>query len=205
MSPFKESVPELLVGFEDCHYFWEPKWERYTVKVLPGEFCISKEDVVLSTVLGSCISVCIFDPLVKMGGMNHFMLPANNAQEDIERPLRYGLFAMEQLMNAMMKNGCKRESMQIKVTGGGAMISGLISIGSQNIEFIKKYIEEESLQLISTDLGGDQARRVAYFPKTGRMLVKKLSHLDDQRLITQESTYRTNVDKSLDDTEIELF
>jgi chemotaxis protein CheD len=205
MSLCKVSLPKVLPGFENSHCFWEAKWERYTVKVLPGEFYISKEDIVLSTVLGSCISVCIYDPLLDFGGMNHFMLPASSEQDDIERPLRYGLFAMEQLINGMMKNGCTRENMQIKVTGGGALISGLISIGTQNINFIKKYIVEENLQLISIDLGGDQARRVAYFPKTGRMLVKKLSHLDDQHLITQESTYRTNVDKSLDDTEIELF
>jgi chemotaxis protein CheD len=205
MSLCKASLPKVLPGFENNHCFWEPKWQRYTVKVLPGEFYISKEDIVLSTVLGSCISVCIYDPLLDFGGMNHFMLPASSVQDDIERPLRYGLFAMEQLINGMMKNGCKRENMQIKVTGGGAMISGLISIGAQNIDFIKKYIEEENLQLISIDLGGDQARRVAYFPKPGRMLGKKLSLLDDQHLITQESTYRTNVDKSLDDTEIELF
>lgn len=200
----RPEIPQQLSDFSHFGPFWEPRWKRYAVKVKPGEHYVANEDVVITTVLGSCISACIYDPVMRLGGLNHFMLPAGEA-DHIGSSSRYGLFAMEQLINDMMKQGCQRQDMQVKLTGGGNMMVGLSDIGQQNIDFILKYIEDEGLNLIASDLGGDQARRVAYFPLEGRMLVNKLDHREDQRLIEEERSYRVEVDRNLDDSDVELF
>ncbi len=201
----KGAPPTALSGFEKVHSFWDPRWKRYAVKVKPGEYYIADQDMVITTVLGSCVSACIVDPKLKLGGLNHFMLPSGSADEDISRSSRYGLFAMEQLINEMMKHGCDRDRMEVKLTGGGNMMTGISNIGQQNIDFILKYIEDEDLNLIAKDLGGDQARRVVYFPTEGRMLVNKLDHREDQRLIAEERSYQADVETHLDDSDVELF
>ena len=137
--------------------------------------------------------------------MNHFMLPSNGLKSDQERSLRYGLFAMEQLINELMKQGCDRNQLRIKLTGGGDMVKGMGSVGQQNINFILNYIRDENLNLVASDLGGNQARRVAFFPSEGRMLVNKLNRNDDQKVIHEEKVYRADIDLQLDDTDIELF
>lgn len=203
-SRSERKVPKQLAEFINAKLFWEPRWERYAVKVKPGEHYVANTDLVVTTVLGSCISACIHDPVMRYGGLNHFMLPSGD-NSDLTRSMRYGFFAMEELINDMMKHGCRRETMQVKLTGGGNMIGGLSDIGQQNIDFILQYIKDEGLKLVASDLGGDQARRVAYFPYEGRMLVNKLDHRDDQRLIEEERSYRVEVDRNLDDSDVELF
>ncbi|WP_286239174.1 chemotaxis protein CheD [Neptuniibacter halophilus] len=198
-------TPTLLHDFSGAKLFWEPRWKCYAVKVYPGDYFVANTELVITTVLGSCISACIHDPVAGFGGMNHFMLPEGDARDDLCRSSRYGLFAMEQLINELMKHGCSRHNMQVKLTGGGRMIAGMSNIGQQNIDFILKYIEDESLNLIASDLGGDQARKVAYFPLEGRMLVNKLDHREDQRLIEAERSYQVDVNQHLDDTDVELF
>lgn len=205
MLATKPPAPKPMRGFEHMRAFWEPRWECYAIKVQPGAFCISKEKVVLTTVLGSCISACIYDPELKIGGMNHFMLPTSNMKDDGGRSMRYGLFAMEQLINGLLRLGSRRESLQLKLTGGGDMMQGITSIGQQNIDFIKDYVAAEQLQVLAADFGGDQARKVAYFPQEGRMLVNRMDHRDDQRLIEEERSYRQDVDCHLDDSDVELF
>ncbi|MGH1462014.1 MAG: chemotaxis protein CheD [Neptuniibacter sp.] len=206
MNLSKGMLPSALRGFEGFKPFWEPRWSKYAVKVAPGEFYVSNSDMVITTVLGSCISVCIHDPVKKLGGLNHFMLPNSGSNDDLSRSMRYGFFAMEQLINELMKYGCRRESLQIKLTGGGEMIRSAINqIGQQNIDFILQYLKDEGLNFIASDLGGNRARKVAYFPLEGRMLVNKLDHREDQRLIEEERTFRVDVDSHLDDTDVELF
>lgn len=197
-------LPRQLREFSGFRPFWEPRWGRYAVKVKPGEHYVANDDVVITTVLGSCVSACVYDPEMRMGGLNHFMLPAGDTQ-DLSRSSRYGLFAMEQLINDLMKHGSRREALQVKLTGGGNMMGGLSDIGQQNIDFILKYMKDEGLNLIASDLGGDQARRVAYFPLEGRMLVNKLDHREDRKLIEEERSYRVEVDRNLDDSDVELF
>lgn len=193
----------MVTGFEHFKMFWEPRWERYATKIKPGEFYITNQNMVITTVLGSCISACIHDPVTKFGGMNHFMLPAES--EDQGRSMRYGLFAMEQLVNELMKRGCDRHRIQVKLTGGGDMMGGLTNIGQQNIDFIKQYIVDEGLRVLSTDLGGDQARRVAYFPVEGRLLVNKLDHRSDKVVIEEERNFSVDVDHTPDGGDVELF
>lgn len=205
MDGLNRTTPQVVPGFQDFKLFWEPRWNCYAVKVKPGEFYIARSNMVLTTVLGSCISACIYDPQAGYGGMNHFMLPASHSNADMGRSLRYGLFAMEQLINELMKHGCSRERMQVKLAGGGEMMRGYSSVGQQNINFIMQYIQDEGLNLLADDLGGDRARRVAYFPIEGRMLVNKLDHREDQRLIEEERSYSIDVDQHMDDADVELF
>jgi chemotaxis protein CheD len=200
------SAPVVLKGFEQHKIFWDPKWGKYSVKVAPGEFYIANADMVITTVLGSCISACIHDPLMKCGGINHFMLPATGSNDDLNRSMRYGLFAMEQLINELMKLGCSRDRLQVKLVGGGDMMGTAFNqIGQQNIDFIRQYVKDEGLNILAEDLGGDQARRVVYFPLEGRMLVNKLDHREDQRLIEEERSFRVDVDQHLDESDVELF
>lgn len=197
--------PASLPGLQDFHVYWEPRWKCHTVKIKPGEFYVSDKSLVIGTVLGSCISACIYDSTLGIGGMNHFMLPSTGTERDQERSLRYGLYAMEQLINELLKQGCSYDNLKIKLTGGGDMLPGMRSIGKQNIRFILNYINDEDLKLISSDLGGHQARRVAFFPAEGRMLVSKLSKLNDQIILKEERSYSQNVDRLLDDSDIEIF
>lgn len=190
--------------YEDNRY-WDPKWQRFTIKVSPGDYFVTREDLAITTILGSCISACIRDPETGIGGMNHFMLPDGDDQDDQDRPLRYGMFAMEKLINELMKTGCKRQNLEIKLCGGGDMMGGSTNIGDQNIDFIMQYLANDGLPLTASDMGGNQARRVAYFPLTGKMLIKKLDPRGNLGLAQQEQRYRVDVDHQLDDTDTLLF
>ncbi|MGB1238546.1 MAG: chemoreceptor glutamine deamidase CheD, partial [Pseudomonadales bacterium] len=197
--------PRVLPGFESIQAFWQPKWKRYCVKIKPGEFYVSGESIVITTVLGSCVSACIYDEHCGIGGMNHFMLPQSGQSSNLSRSMRYGLFAMEQLINEIMKHGGKREHMQVKITGGGNMLNSYGGVGAQNIEFIQNYIKEEQLQLSGCDLGGTSARKIAYFPDEGRMLVNKIGANESLNLVESERSFRERATSSVDDTEVELF
>ena len=143
------------------------------VSVVQGEFRVFEDPLVLlSTVLGSCVAVCLFDPVRGIGGMNHFLLPFGQ-EEGGDRPVRYGLFAMEMLINALMKGGARRESLQAKVFGGAKIMTELRDIGAANAKFIREFLATEGIVCAAESLGGTQARRVVFRPSTGqaRMLV----------------------------------
>lgn len=185
--------------------YWSQQWNCDAIKVSPGEYQVTSEPVVLTTTLGSCIAACIYDPIRKIGGMNHFMLPDESPDQEQNHPLRYGLYAMEKLINEMMKLGSNRQDMLFKVCGGGDMMQGKTDIGIQNIAFILDFIEKDGLQLRSSDLGGNQPRRVAYFPTTGRLFINKLSRQSGNRLMQQEISYQGRVEQQLDSCDITLF
>lgn len=189
---------------EDSRY-WDPKWQNFTVKVAPGDYFVTAEDLAITSVLGSCISACIRDPETGIGGINHFMLPDGDHQNDQSRPFRYGMFAMEKLINELMKLGCQRQVMEVKICGGGDMMGGSTNIGDQNIDFIKQYLSADGLNLTASDLGGKQARRIVYFPATGKLMIRKLDARSNLGLAQQEQRYRVDVDRHLDDTDAQLF
>ncbi len=200
----RSAAPRIL-GFEHLAMSWQEKWHCYGLKISQGDFCVTSQEVVITTVLGSCISVCIYDPSVGYGGMNHFMLPksANNADRD--KPLRYGLFAMEQLINQLWKSGCKKHNLKLKVIGGGRMMDNFSDIGKLNIEFIEQYIKDEKLHLIASDLGGDYARKLAFFPATGRLLVNRIPSIDTQIEITAVAEHAKEKSKFVTQNTVELF
>jgi len=140
-----------------------------TIAIVQGQHAVSHDpETVFSTVLGSCVAVCLHDPVANVGGMNHFLLPgepANRQGRDLER---YGVYLMEVLINDLMKIGARRERMQAKVFGGGNILRGLADIGAANAAFARNFLRHEGIRVVAEDLGGERARRVQYWPGSGR-------------------------------------
>ncbi len=135
------------------------------IHVIQGEYAVShKPDIVLTTVLGSCVSACLFDPIRQIGGMNHFLLPDSADSAD----LRFASAAMERLVNALVKAGADRFNLKAKLFGGAQMMSGLPDIGRRNSEAAARFLRIENIPTVSTSLGGNEARRVRFWPSTGR-------------------------------------
>jgi|UPI0003FF30CE chemotaxis protein CheD len=190
---------------------WDPRWQAYTVKIGPGDYYVAavragERPPLITTVLGSCVSVCICDPKAGLGGMNHFMLPDEQPGNDpLSRSARYGAFAMEQLINELLHFGASRDRLEVKVTGGGDMTGGHWQIGEQNARFVHRYLLSEGFRVLSEDLGGACSRRVVYDPAVGRMLVKKSEAQWRTELLEQERRYRDTIVSEPDGGDVELF
>ena len=172
--------------------FYDPVTASWTIKVLPGRFYITpRSDEVIVTVLGSCVSACIRDVETGIGGMNHFMLASDAAGNwgNDQQSTRYGNFAMEKLINELIKAGCPRERMEVKVFGSGNVTDTRNQIGTQNAEFVLRYLEDEGLSCSAHDLGGPYPRRIQYFPATGRVVRKLLTGGDREQIAREESEY----------------
>jgi chemotaxis protein CheD len=141
--------------------------EPRKVHVTQGEFVVTTDpDVMLTTILGSCVAGCLRDPAVGVGGMNHFLLPeGHNGAGD---GLRYGVQSMELLINGLLKYGARRERLEAKLFGGGRLLDGLTDVGSQNAAFAERFMREEGVRVVGASLRGDHARRVQYWPVSGR-------------------------------------
>ncbi len=190
-------------------FYFERDFAKHAVKVLPGEFFVAAEDVVLSTVLGSCVSACIWDPKLKIGGMNHFLLPgegSSSGTDPMSESGRYGVFAMEQLINELLKRGARRNSLEAKVFGGGHVMKNFttITVGSRNAEFVLRFLGTEGIRVVSQDLKDFHPRRVAFFPYTGRALCKHLKQADSA-LIAEEQSYSASLTKKPVAGDVELF
>lgn len=145
------------------------------VHVIQGEHYVSGDpDVMLTTVLGSCVAACLYDPVARLGGMNHFLLADAGAHGDAEA-VRYGAYAMEVLINSLLKMGASRSRLQAKVFGGARMFDGLSDVGANNARFIRRFLEDEGIALLSESLGGLSARRVEFWPESGRARVRHAS------------------------------
>jgi len=169
---------------EASFFYYDPHFQQIAVKVLPGEYYVTSEDLLIMTVLGSCIAACIWDPRVRVGGMNHFMLPEGGA----DAGGRYGSYAMELLINEMMKLGARREHMQAKVFGGGQVMQSFttMNVGERNTQFVLDYLQTERIAVVSKDVLDIHPRKVCYFPATGKAMVKRLAHSHPETLETQE-------------------
>ena len=188
--------------------FYDTTSATWMVKVFPGEFFVTgKTDEVLVTVLGSCVSACIRDQRRGIGGMNHFMLPhshAGNWAGDLQST-RFGNFAMEKLINELMKAGCARESLEIKVFGGGNVTDSQNAIGTENSEFIMRYLEAEGLRCVAQDLGGQLPRRIHYYPATGKVVRRLLGTGESSAVAREETEYVSRLSSRTTAGEIELF
>lgn len=192
--PANQDQPSVLPGFEHLRRYWDPAQGCVTVKVLPGEFYVSTQDELVTTVLGSCVSACIHDARRGIGGMNHFMLPEPRGERDswtatVGRAARYGSDAMEQLINAILGAGGQRGDLQVKIFGGGRVLAQLTDIGQRNIDFVQRYIATERLNLCASDLGDVYPRQVQFFPSSGRARVRLLRRAGDVRLVDDECSY----------------
>ncbi len=179
---------------EASFFYFDPHFQFNAVKVLPGEYFVSREDVVLVTVLGSCIAACLWDRAMRVGGMNHFMLPDSDALGDVSG--RYGSYAMELLINEMLKLGARRESMQAKVFGGGQVMHNFTSmnVGERNTAFVTQYLQTERIPIVSDDVMDIYPRKVVFFPSTGKAMVKRLAHAHPETLEQQEFARGNAVD-----------
>lgn len=200
-------IRQCLSGFSHINRYWDKHNDILSAKILPGQFYVTKDNEAIVTVLGSCISACIRDPKSGVGGMNHFMLPSDNGGgiTKLSDSARYGNFAMEMLINEILKNGGKKENLEVKITGGGKILRNMTDIGKRNIEFAISYVKTEGLNLISSDVGSTHPRKVYYFPETGRVRVKKLRALHNDTVIERETDYMKDLVKKPVEGDIELF
>jgi chemotaxis protein CheD len=139
--------------------------EPRKVHVIQGQFHVSDDpDLVLTTILGSCVAACVRDPVAGVGGMNHFLLPGESGGEG----LRYGVQSMELLVNALLRRGARRDRLEVKLFGGARLIDGLTDVGSQNAAFAERFVRDEGLTGAGGSLRGQRARRIQYWPVSGR-------------------------------------
>ena len=159
--------------------------------ILPGEFFVSAEPMIVYTVLGSCVSACIRDPLAGVGGMNHFMLPQpkNASTDSWGESTRYGSYAMESLINDILKRGGVKSRLEVKLFGAGRIYDGNIDVGAKNAEWVLEYIKTEGLTACKTDLGDILPRKIYYFTESGRVLMKKIEKVKNDTIATRERDY----------------
>lgn len=144
-----------------------------TTNIAQGEYAVSENpDEIISTLLGSCVGVCLHDPSTGTGGMNHILLPDNVGHASNSASI--GVNAMELLINAMIKIGANRSQLQAKVFGGSCMVKGLSSIGARNVEFVNEFLKAENIPMIGGDTGGDEGRRIQFWPHSGAARQKLL-------------------------------
>ena len=160
---------------EAAFFFFDQHFQFNAAKVLPGEYFVSDENLVIQTVLGSCIAACLWDSRTRVGGMNHFMLPDSSSTDQSGR---YGSYAMEVLINELMKIGGRRETMQAKVFGGGQVMANFssVNVGERNTAFVRDYLATERIPIVSEDVLDIYPRKVVFFPVTGKAMVKRLAH-----------------------------
>lgn len=170
---------------EASFFYFDHHFQYNAVKVLPGEYYVTDENMVICTVLGSCIAACLWDRSTNLGGMNHFMLPDGDSS-DVSG--RYGSYAMELLINEMMKLGARRETMQAKIFGGGQVMANFttMNVGERNTDFVTQYLQTERIPIVSADVLDIYPRKVVYFPATGKAMVKRLAHAHPEALVEQE-------------------
>ena len=175
--------------------------EMIKTLVTQGEFATSDNpNEVLTTVLGSCICTCLHDPAAKVGGLNHFLLgdqPTGHSEST-----KYGVYSMELLINDLLKRGARRERLQAKVAGGAHMLAGASDIGLRNTDFALRFLERESIALIGQNLGGDRARRIRYWPASGRTQVMLVQNTDTAEIEAQSALRAA---ASRDTGDVELF
>lgn len=202
----KRVPPQTLPGFEKTHRYWEDSTQSWIAQILPGEYYVTSSIEVVATVLGSCVSTCIRDTRTGLGGMNHFMLPYDPGREKAGEAMRYGCFAIERLINELLKRGAKRGFLEVKVFGGGHVLPGVAGdIGQANVQFVRKYLREEGLAVQSEDVGGTCGRRLRYFPATGKALVKHLEMNETKAVLVQESEHERLLRKKKVYGDVELF
>ncbi len=212
-SSINTETSGILSGFELINRYWDKHFNTPAAKILPGEYYVTNKDEMITTVLGSCVSACIRDTKLGIGGMNHFMLPATQGDgswhgldSNINNTAtRYGNYAMEHMINDILKNGGRRAFLEVKIFGGAQVIEGLSDIGQKNINFVRNYIEQENLRLVAEEVGDVYPRKVVYFPRTGLAKVKKLRKLQDASVVQQEKQYQKQINTQPVEGDIELF
>ena len=197
--------PPFLQG--SAKKYQDRNFNRSAMKIQPGEFYVTGEDEVIVTVLGSCVAACLMDPVTLVGGMNHFMLPMDPSLEerDVFYAARYGVGAMEYLINAALHLGAQRNRLVAKIFGGGKVMHGHSDVGAKNIAFVQNFLDQENIPLWAEDVGGLHPRKVYFFPHTGQVLVKKLVSRNNETIYDRETRYIRSLRETPPTGDVELF
>ena len=197
-----EETPSPNLYFDRVHH-------SEAVKILPGEYYATMRDMLMVTTLGSCVCACIRDRVSGIGGMNHFMLPDSGMDKSnpVGKSARYGAYAMEILINQLLKMGAKRSNFEAKVFGGGAVLRGFTvnNVGESNAEFVLNYLQMEKISIAAQDLLDIYPRKVYYFPHTGLVRVKKLKLVHNDTILNREAEYNKRLQHSKLEGDVELF
>lgn len=179
------------------------------ISIYIGEYYASSEPVVIHTVLGSCVAVCLYDPISRIGGMNHILMPGRADMEHFDCAARYGINAMELLINKIMNLGGKRHQMAAKVFGGANILRSISkenSPGKKNVEFILEFLRIEAIRIVSRDLGGENSRSIYFHNDTGEVLLKRLPPLCRSHIAAKEKAVIKRIEKDAEKAgEITLF
>jgi len=189
--------------------YYDRHFDKDAVKILPGEYYVTAGDKLIVTVLGSCVAVCLRDKFSGVGGMNHFLLPNDGSNQTglLTESARYGVYAMELLINHLLKLGANRSRMEAKIFGGGNVLRGMTvnNVGERNAEFVLDYLHNEGIPIVAQDLLGEFPRKVYFFPETGKVMVRKIKSIHNTTIMDRESEYRMRVKYTPKSGDIELF
>ncbi len=192
--------------------FVDPKLQIWTIPVLPGDQKVihgndGNGEVALQTLLGSCVAACIRDRETGVGGLNHFLLPSDKEPADGSVSARYGIHAMELLINSILKTGALKSNLEAKVFGGANVLQGMsgASVGAKNCKFVLSYLQDEQIAVAASDLGGEKARKIYFIPITGKVLVQHLSPSVEKSTLEQEKSYQRALPKAAKSGQVDLF
>lgn len=203
-STLEELKQKSRKAGEASFFYFDHHFQYNAVKVLPGEYFVADENLVIMTVLGSCIAACIWDSRSLVGGMNHFMLPEGEGGDSSGR---YGSYAMELLINELMKQGARRETMQAKIFGGGAVMANFttMNVGERNTKFVRDYLQTERIPVVSEDVLDIYPRKVCFFPVTGKAMVKRLAHAHPETMAQEKRGSVATVVQTTAGGSVDLF
>lgn len=205
----RRTSDELPVSeyFHGKRRFYSIRENVNVIKIFAGDWYVSnQDDEMLATILGSCVSACIRDPIAAVGGMNHFLLPGDEAMDiRASDAARYGVHAMESLINGVLKMGGQKHRFEVKVFGGGNVINNSAKIGSKNAQFIREFLRKEGFRIVAEDLEGEQPRSLHYYPTTGKVMMRKLKRKEDFVVVDEEAAYRRKISKKPTEGDVELF
>jgi chemotaxis protein CheD len=186
--------------------YYDPDFKAYVVPVVLGHHRISsRTDDMLVTTLGSCVAACLHDPVARVGGMNHFLLPGAPQEGGIGIATRYGSVAMERLINDLLARGAAKERLEVKLFGAARVIESSMDVGASNAAFVLDFVKREGLRLTSRDLGGASGRRVHFFPTTGKAMRRLLRPETERETVSQELDYLRSLKRTPLDGDVELF
>lgn len=212
MTQTKPHQPTAEKGFEHVNRFYDNRHNVWCAKILPGEFYVTTHGEMIGTVLGSCISACIRDVKLGIGGMNHFMLPSQNEHSSEQwgsdantSATRYGNWAMEYLLNTLYKLGASKKNLEVKLFGGGQVLASMTDIGQRNILFAYDFLRKEGLQVTAADVGDIYSRKILYFPDTGSVKVRRITTTKNETIIQREKGYMDSIKDQDSSSDIELF
>lgn len=187
--------------------YWDRTFGCDAAKILPGEYYYTRKEMVIVTVLGSCVAACIRDRSTGLGGMNHFMLPDGGDSGPVSASMRYGTYAMEVLINDLLKAGARRDNLEAKVFGGGQVLRGFtaMNVGERNAQFVTSFLKTEKIPVLAEDLNDIYPRKVYFFPRTGKVLVKKLMQTHNDTLAKRELDYASRLKVTPVSGDVDLF